>query len=416
VAAITFAPKPALTCTNALRTENGPPGFGRGTLANVTLDTSSIQFYVSRTNTSSREEIEVAPTQQVIKVDEPVDRLAEPETPTIRIEVGRVLGKLAPRRISAIYLLGFFIVLFGALSPDTFLTEVTFRLVFRSGVVTCILALAFLVPLTAGVYDLSIGAVMALGLGIVVYLSLHTDLPILVTALIAIAASALSGAVSGFIVVKLHVDSFIATLGVSQVLAGVLLLMSNNTQLIGQFPEGWGELGRRDILGVPSVVWMLLLLALVMWYALEFTAVGRHLLATGGNREAARLAGVPTERVLFGVFVASGAISGLAGVVFSMQSPVFSSSVGPGYLFPAVAAVFLGASQLSQRPNVWGTLIAYFALAFGIQGLALSAASASVWSQPMFQGVSLIIAVAVASRPVLRKLRASRAKAPESVS
>lgn len=161
---------------------------------------------------------------------------------------------------------------------------------------------------------------------------------------------------------------------------------------------------------------MLLLLALVMWYGLEFTALGRHLLATGGNRDAARLAGVPTERVLFGVFVASGAISGLAGVVFSMQSPVFSSSVGPGYLFPAVAAVFLGASQLSQRPNVWGTLIAYFALAFGIQGLALSASSASVWSQPMFQGVSLIIAVAVASRPVLRKLRASRDQAPEPVS
>src|SRR5215203_1559539 len=385
-------------------------------LADVTLDTSSIQFYVSRINTSSREEIEVAPTQQVIPVDEPVDRVTEPETRRSRIEVGRVLGKLAPRRISAIYLLGFFIVLFGMLSPDTFLTEVTFTLVFRSGVVTCILALAFLVPLTAGVYDLSIGAVMALGLGIVVYLSLHTDLPILVTALIAIAASALSGAVSGFIVVKLHVDSFIATIGVSQVLAGVLLLMSNNTQLIGQFPEGWGELGRGDFAGIPVVVWMLLLLALVMWYALEFTAVGRHLLATGGNREAARLAGVPTQRILFGVFVASGAISGLAGVVFSMQSSVFSSSVGPGYLFPAVAAVFLGASQLSQRPNVWGTLIAYFALAFGIQGLALSASSASVWSQPMFQGVSLIIAVAVASRPVVRKLRASRAQAPESVS
>jgi len=98
-----------------------------------------------------------------------------------------------------------------------------------------------------------------------------------------------------------------------------------------------------------------------------------------------------------------------------MQSPVFSSSVGPGYLFPAVAAVFLGASQLSQRPNVWGTLIAYFALAFGIQGLALSASSASVWSQPMFQGVSLIIAVAVASRPVLRKLRSSRAQVAEPV-
>jgi ribose transport system permease protein len=92
-----------------------------------------------------------------------------------------------------------------------------------------------------------------------------------------------------------------------------------------------------------------------------------------------------------------------------MQDGIFSSSIGPGYLFPAVAAVFLGASQLSRRPNVWGTLIAYFALAFGIQGLVLSASSASVWSQPLFQGVSLIIAVALASRPAMRKLRAVQA-------
>lgn len=357
----------------------------------------------------------MAPTSQVTVVEAPAEAPEELEARPRRISAGWLLGKLAPRRISAIYLLGLFIALFGMLSPDTFLTDVTFTLIFRSGVVTCILALAFLVPLTAGVYDLSIGAVMALAVGIVVYLSLHTGLPILVSALIAVGACALSGAVSGFIVVKLHVNSFIATLGVSQLLAGVVLLMSNNTQLIGRFPDYWSELGTGEFLGLPVVAYMLLLVALVMWYVLEFTPLGRYLLATGGNPEAARLAGVATERILFGVFVASGAIAGLAGVIFSMQSPVFSSSVGPGYLFPAVAAVFLGASQLSQRPNVWGTLIAYFALAFGIQGLALSASSASVWSQPMFQGVSLIIAVAVASRPVVRKLRDSRAQGSEAV-
>jgi ribose transport system permease protein len=91
-----------------------------------------------------------------------------------------------------------------------------------------------------------------------------------------------------------------------------------------------------------------------------------------------------------------------------MRTGQFTSSTGPGYLFPAVAAVFLGASQLSQRPNVWGTLIAYFALAFGIQGLVLSASGAAVWSRPLFEGVALIIAVAIAARPALRKLRAPR--------
>jgi ribose transport system permease protein len=358
----------------------------------------------------------VTHTQQVTSVEPPTGAPERPSAARPRRRPARLLGMLAPRRISAVYLLGLFILLFGLLQPETFLTDVTFTLIFRSGVVTCILALAFLVPLTAGAYDLSIGSVMALSLGLVIYLSIHTDLPTPVTALIAVAAAGCCGVVSGFIVVKLHVNSFIATLGVSQVLAGAVLLLSNNTQLIGDLPDYWSTLGSTNLMGIPKVVFMLLLLALVMWYVLEFTRIGRYLLATGGNTEASRLAGVPTDRVLFGVFVVSGVIAGIAGVVFSMQSGLFSTSIGPGYLFPAVAAVFLGASQLSQRPNVWGTLIAYFALAFGIQGLALSTASASVWSQPVFQGVSLIIAVAVASRPVVRKLRESKpAETVESV-
>jgi ribose transport system permease protein len=317
-------------------------------------------------------------------------------------------GRLGVKRLSAVYLWVFFIILFGVIAPDTFLTETTFRLVFRSGVITCVLALAFLVPLTAGAYDLSVGAVMSVALGLMVYLSIHTGLPVGVAAVLVVAASAACGATSGFIIVRLHVNSFIATLGVSQLLLGAVLLLSHNTQLVGRLPQSWSDLGNNNLLGIPIVVYFLLVLALVLWYVLEFTRIGRYLFATGGNPDAARLAGVPTDRVVWGVFIASGSIAGLAGVIFSMQTGLYSSSIGPGYLFPAVAAVFLGASQLSGRPNVWGTLIAYFALAFGIQGLVLSASSASVWSQPVFQGVSLIIAVALASRPAGRRLRESQ--------
>jgi ribose transport system permease protein len=320
------------------------------------------------------------------------------------------LGYLSVKRLSAVYLWVFFIVLFGLIAPDTFLTETTFRLVFRSGVITCVLALAFLVPLAAGAYDLSIGAVMSLALGLMVYLSIHTGIPTLAAAVLVLAVCALCGAVSGFIIVRLHVNSFIATLGVSQLLLGAVLLLSNNTQLVGNMPQSWADLGNNNLLGVPIVVYFLVILALVLWYVLEFTRIGRHLFATGGNPDAARLSGVPTRRVIWGAFIVSGTIAGAAGVIFSMQSALYSSSIGPGYLFPAVAAVFLGASQLSQRPNVWGTLIAYFALAFGIQGLVLSASSASVWSQPVFQGVSLIVAVALASRPALRKLREAKSQ------
>jgi ribose transport system permease protein len=315
------------------------------------------------------------------------------------------ISNLGPRRISALYLLLVFFVVFSAINPSTFPTSATFRLVFSEGAVTCMLALAFLVPLAANTYDLSIGAVMSLSLALCIWFNLHTGLPAGAGAALAVLACTLVGAVSGFVVVRLRVNSFIATLGMSQVLLAAALFISSNRQLISTFPDSYASLGLNEIGGVPLVLVYLVALAIVLWFVLEHTPVGRYLFATGGNQQAARLTGVRTDGVIWGSLIASGAIAGLAGVVLSMRNGIFTSSIGPGYLFPAVAAVFLGASQFQQRPNVWGTLIAYFALAFGIQGLALSSSSGAVWSQPLFEGVALIIAVAFASRPVVAKLR-----------
>jgi ribose transport system permease protein len=315
------------------------------------------------------------------------------------------LRTLDPRRISAVYLWVGFVVVFGLLTPDVYLTKVTIQLIFSDGAITCVLALAFLVPLIAGAYDLSIGALMSLSVAIGVYLQVHTSIPPAAGAAIAVVTCAAVGAVSGFVIVRLKVNSFIATLGVSEILLAAVLLISGNRQLVADFPASWSNLGLNTLAGVPLVDVYLVVLALVLWYVLEHTRVGRYLFATGGNAEASRLSGVPTDRLVWGALIASGAIAGLAGVLYDMRVGQFDSSVGPGYLFPAVAAVFLGASQLSQRPNVWGTLIAYFALAFGIQGLALTSSSAAVWSQPLFQGVALIAAVALTTLPAIRKRR-----------
>jgi ribose transport system permease protein len=312
---------------------------------------------------------------------------------------------LSPRRISAVYLWIGFVVIFGVLSPNVFLTKVTVQLIFSGGAVTCVLALAFLIPLIAGAYDLSVGALMSLSVAIGVYLQIHTSIPPALGAVIGVLACAAVGAVSGFVIVRLRVNSFIATLGVSQVLLAAVLLLSGNRQLVGSFPSSWSNLGLNTVAGVPLVDVYLLGLAFVLWYVLEHTRIGRYLFATGGNAEASRLAGVPTRRLIWGSLIASGAVCGLAGVLYNMRVGEFDSTVGPGYLFPAIAAVFLGASQLSQRPNVWGTLIAYFALAFGIQGLSLISSSAAVWSEPLFQGVALVIAVALTMVPTIRRRR-----------
>jgi ribose transport system permease protein len=337
-----------------------------------------------------------------------------PEPARSRAQVARsALSNLGPRRISALYLFALFFAIFTVLNPDTFPTSATFRLVFSEGAVTCMLALAFLVPLAANTYDLSIGAVMSLSLSLCIWLNLETGVPAGAAAAICVLACTVVGAISGFVVVRLRVNSFIATLGMSQVLLALALFISGNRQLIATFPDSYSNLGLNQIAGVPAVFVYLLVLAILLWFVLEHTPAGRYLFATGGNQQAARLTGVRTDRVIWGSLIVSGAIAGLAGVVLSMRAGIFSSSIGPGYLFPAVAAVFLGASQFQQRPNVWGTLIAYFALAFGIQGLALSSSSGAVWSQPLFEGVALIVAVAFASRPVIAKLRERSAEPAE---
>jgi len=318
-----------------------------------------------------------------------------------------VIRLLSPTRATAVYLWLLFTVVF-TLANDQFLTTTTWRLVFSEGVVTAVLALAFLVPLIANTFDLSIGAVMGLSLVIVNWLGLETSLPAGAAAGLAILACAATGFIAGFVVVKLRVSSFVATLGVSQLVTGIVLYVSENRQMTGAFSDLYAEFGRKQYAGVPVIVVYLLVLAAVVWFVLEQTPLGRRLYATGANADAARLAGVQTDRLVWGSLVVSATLAGLAGVLFSMKTGTFSSAIGPAYLFPAVAAVFFGTSQFSGRPNVWGTVVAYFALAFGIKGLQLVAGPGTVWIGPVFEGAALLLAVALAARQGVVRIRRAR--------
>ncbi len=301
------------------------------------------------------------------------------------------------RNFSAVYLWIVFLILFGVLQFHLFLTVSTFQVVFSQSAVTAVLALAFLVPLTADTYDLSIGEMMSLTIVLMNWLTLHTTLPIGVIAVLVVLTCAVIGAVSGFIVVKLRVNSLIATLGMSEVLSSIQLYISQNHQVSGSFSSLFVQVGNGKVLGIPYLDLYMIVIALVLWFVLEQTPVGRRMFAVGGNREAARLAGISADRIIWGSLIASAAIASVAGVMYTAQVGAYTSDIGQGYLFPALAAVFFGASQLSQRPNVWGTLIAYFALAFGIQGLTLQFGAGTFWVSPLFQGVAVIGAVAIAS-------------------
>ena len=314
-------------------------------------------------------------------------------------------------KYSALYLWAAFMVWFGITKSDTFLTSASVRLVLEGNVNYGVLALAFLVPLATGTFDLSIGAMMSMALVITTSLAKHHTVPPVAGIFIALGACALTGALSGLFVVKFRVNSFIATLGMSQVITAFVLHTSNQS-ISNVFKKSYLDLGQRHIFGQQLAVYYLFILAVVLWFVLEHTPIGRYMFATGGNPEAARLAGVRTDRLVWGSLVVSALIAGFSGIIFSMRVGNFSQSIGPGYLFPAIAAVFFGASQLKGRANVWGTLIALYSLAWGIKGLQLTFAKNTIWIEPLFQGVSLLAAVALASWQGVVKVRKRQGTSP----
>jgi ribose transport system permease protein len=297
-------------------------------------------------------------------------------------------------RFSGLYLWAVFIIVFSIWAPSSFLTSATLHSIASEQAVSGMIALAVLVPIVCGHYDLSVGANANLcGITAILFqVQLHWSLPLAIIA--SVLVGAFVGAVNALIVVRFQVSSFIATLGMGSILAAVLIIVTGNSQPQPVVSKSWNNLTQTSIGGFQIVVFYLLALALILWWFLEHTPIGRYLYASGGNPDAARLSGVRVDRWSALSLVGSGAIAGLAGVLFTSQTGP-SLTFGETLLLPAFAAVFLGSTQLQPgRFNVWGSLIAIYVLATGVQGLQL--VSGQQWLSDMFDGVALILAVALA--------------------
>ena len=296
-------------------------------------------------------------------------------------------------RFSGIYLWALFIIVFGIWVPNEFLTTSTLHSVAAQQAVTGMVALAVLIPLSAGLYDLSVGATSNLS-GILTVVLLNNNHWSVVPAILAgVLCGMAVGAVNSFVIVKLGVNSFIATLGMSSILSAVLVIVSSNSQPLPPTSTAWNNFTQTTVAGFQIVVLYLIILGLILWWLLAHTPVGRYFYAVGGNTEAARLSGVRINRWSTVSLLISGTIAGLAGVMFSsLNGP--SLNFGPTLLLPAFAAAVLGSTQLTPgRFNVWGTLLAIYVLATGVQGLQL--VSGASWLSDMFNGVALIVAVAL---------------------
>lgn len=305
-----------------------------------------------------------------------------------REKLGRVLSF---RNISGVYIFAVIFVTFALWTPESFLTAGVWRTLLDAQAITGLAALAALIPLATGVFDLAVGVEVGMAGVVSAWLLVHAGLPVPVAVALTILSGVLIGLTSGLLVTKARIDSFIATLGISSVLAAGIAWLSNSQQILG-LDVSFSNLALTEVAGITLPVYILFFVALAAWYVLERTPLGRRMYAAGYNKDSARLAGVRVNRLQVGALMAGGALAALAGVLLTARINAGDPTVGPALLLPALTAVFLGSTQFrGGRFNVWGTILAVYVLAVGVKGLQLVGAPG--WINDLFNGLALLIAV-----------------------
>lgn len=288
---------------------------------------------------------------------------------------------------------GILVVLLGlaSLQSDAFLTERNLTNILRQHAGTGIMAVGMLyVILTRGI-DLSVGSISALGA--VVTAVLVQDYPIWMTLPMVVGIGAACGAVSGFLVAFLRLPAFVVTLAMMTAARGMALILSNGQPImLGEPGAALAAFGTAYPLGLPAPALLMFAVFLLAFIVLNFSRFGRLVKAIGSNEEAVRLSGIAVSWYVMAVYVISGALAAIAGIVVTSRSGVGSASVGDGAELDVIAAVVIGgASLMGGRGGVINTF--FGVLILGIIGNIMNLAGVPGYHQQVYLGVIIVVAV-----------------------
>ncbi|MEL6210504.1 MAG: ABC transporter permease, partial [Pseudomonadota bacterium] len=268
--------------------------------------------------------------------------------------------------------------------------------------IIALLSLGAMIPMAAGRIDLTVGYGIVLWHILAISLQTMLGLPWPIAVAVVLMLGAFTGFLNGLLVEIAKIDSFIATLGTGTVLYALALWHTGGRQMVGTLPDGFYALNNTFIFGLPITGYYLIAITVVMWIVLEYTPIGRYLYAIGANQRAAQLNGIPTRKYVISAFIASGAMTALAGVLLAAKLRIGQASVGLEFLLPALVGAFLGSTTIKPgRVNVWGTVVGVAILAVGISGIQQF--GGSFWVEPLFNGVTLLIAIGIAGYAQRRK-------------
>lgn len=316
---------------------------------------------------------------------QPVSNIKTQKSILERLPSLTVLGPLAALVLAIIF--------FGVQS-DRFLTAQNFSLILQQVSVVAVLAIGqTLIILTAGI-DLSVGFVMALGTVVMTKFSVEMGMPPLLAILCGIATTTLFGFINGWLITRIKLPPFIVTLGTMNIAFAITQLYSR-AQTVTNLPEPHLFFGTTFKIGGAVFTYGVLLvivLYLLAWWVLNETAPGRHLYAVGNNPEAARLMGIPTQRVLLLTYTIAGFFYGIAGWLLVSRTSVGDPNAGQSENLESITAVVLGGTSLfGGRGVILGTLLGAIIVGVFRNGLTLIGVS-SVY-QILITGILVILAV-----------------------
>ena len=281
---------------------------------------------------------------------------------------------------------------------STFLTRANLLNVAEKIAVWAVLGIGLtLVILTAGI-DLSVGSLVALS-SVVTTLLLRdvfggpdaTGAQVALAGLAGVGACGAVGLLTGVFVTRFAVAPFIVTLGMMMAASGLALRLTGG-ESVDEVPDSFAWLGHGDVLGVPNAILVMLVLYTLAHVVMAHTALGRAIYAVGGNREAARLSGIPVERVLVLVYVASGLLAGVGGLITASTFERGDPNYGQMYELYVIAAVVVGGTSLSGgEGKVTGTLVG--ALMLGVIYNGMNLTNVGGFSQRIVLGMVILAAV-----------------------
>lgn len=286
-----------------------------------------------------------------------------------------------------------------SLVAENFLTVDNLRNILRQYSVPAILAVGQTVVIVSAGIDLSVASTAALSGSVMGVMYAHEGYPEPVALLMGLAAGFAVGAVNGFVITKWHVPDFIATLGAFTAVRGIALLVTDGlpvpdytkAQEGRTVPETVTTLGADSVFGIPLIAVVAGACALLGWFILSRTTLGRSAYAIGGNREAARVSGIRVERTKWMIYVFSGLMAAIAGFMLTGRQGSANALMGEGMELQSIAAVVVGGTNLfGGEGTIGGTIIGV--LIIGVLNNGLNILGVADFWQRVVNG-SIIVAV-----------------------